>query len=347
MQGYLNAMLEIAPDMFEVLELRYRILQKISLLAPIGRRTLAEELALSERKLRTETDFLRNQELIHSSRGGMVLTKKGMNILRQLAEIIHTFSGMSQTEQKLARHFGIERVVIVPGDLDKNDNVLATFGYVLSDWLEHDLTNTNLVDATVTVLGGTTLSGVAKNIRSFNHDTDVVFVSGRGGMGDLISAQANVVSADFASRVGGKHVSLHVPEKMSEATYKNLLTEPTVKNVLDLMATSSIAIHSIGQAMAMAKEREMTEEELKLLKAKKAVAEVFGTFYNQEGDVIYQIPRIGLQAKMLAHIPNIYAVAGGSSKAYAINAYLKHAPHQTWLLTDEGAANLVLKGLSL
>lgn len=345
MQKHLNAMAELVPDMVEVLEKRYRILQKISLMAPIGRRSLASELNLSERKLRTETDFLRQHELTSSTRGGMVLTKKGEDVLRQLADVIHQFSGMNRSEQLLAQYFDIQRVVIVPGDLDQTNSVLTTFSYVLSDWLSQSLDKYN--SQVVTVMGGTTLEGVARFMRPIECDDKLTFVSGRGGMGGLISAQANAVSAKMAEKVGGSHVPLHVPEKMSEKTYQNLLNEPTVKKVMKLIMESKIAIHSIGQAMVMAREREMSDDEILLLNSKKAVAEVFGNFYNQEGDIVYQIPRIGLQTSVLACIPNVYAVAGGSSKADAIQAYLKQAPSQTWLLTDEGAANLVLKGLSL
>ena len=38
------------------------------------------------------------------------------------------------------------------------------------------------------------------------------------------------------------------------------------------------------------------------------------------------------------------AVAGGASKAKAIEAYMKQAPATTILITDEGAANELLKG---
>jgi central glycolytic genes regulator len=51
-----------------------------------------------------------------------------------------------------------------------------------------------------------------------------------------------------------------------------------------------------------------------------------------------------LQIGELAHREIILAIAGGASKATAIAAYMKNiAPKQTCLITDEGAANLILK----
>ncbi|MDU7055187.1 MAG: sugar-binding domain-containing protein, partial [Enterococcus hirae] len=46
-------------------------------------------------------------------------------------------------------------------------------------------------------------------------------------------------------------------------------------------------------------------------------------------------------------VPIILAIAGGKSKAKAIRAYMKNAPKQTWLITDEAAAKEILKGVSL
>ena len=63
--------------------------------------------------------------------------------------------------------------------------------------------------------------------------------------------------------------------------------------------------------------------------------------------MVYKITRIGLQIKNLQEIPYVVAIAGGKTKAKAIRAYMKNAPKQTWLITDEAAANEILKGVTL
>jgi central glycolytic genes regulator len=97
----------------------------------------------------------------------------------------------------------------------------------------------------------------------------------------------------------------------------------------------------------MAARRKMSEQEILMLKQKNAVAESFGYFFNEAGEVVYKVPRIGLQLKDLQKVPIIFAVAGGQSKAKAVNAYMKNAPKQTWLITDEACANEILKGATL
>lgn len=58
----------IVPDLIDVLRKRFIILRNIDWSEPVGRRVLAQILGMSERVLRTETDYLRKQELIASTK---------------------------------------------------------------------------------------------------------------------------------------------------------------------------------------------------------------------------------------------------------------------------------------
>ena len=124
---------------------------------------------------------------------------------------------------------------------------------------------------------------------------------------------------------------------------KTLLKEPAVQDVVELIEHSNAVLHSIGEALHMANRRSMSDEQIELLKSRKAVGEAFGYFFDEDGKVVYKIPRVGLQLKDLASMNCIIAVAGGVSKAKAIAAYMHHAPSQTYLVTDEGAAKTILK----
>lgn len=151
----------------------------------------------------------------------------------------------------------------------------------------------------------------------------------------------------MAIQTNGKYRALYVPEQLSTATYNSLMQEPSILEVLNLISEANCVIHSIGKALHMAARRKMTEEEILMLKRKNAVAESFGYFFDEEGQVVYKIPRIGLQLKDIQNIPYVFAIAGGRSKAKAIRAYMKNAPKQTWLITDEAAANEILRGATL
>ena len=335
----------IAPDIFQTVQERYRILQNIYWMQPVGRRVLADTLDTTERILRTETDLLKKLELIDTSKSGMKLTTKGERIYHQLGHLTDQLFGMDRLERALANHFGIGRCLITPGNSDQQEKVIDELGYLLWDSLNQQLPNGRNV---IAVMGGTTMAKVAEKVSnletSHRHN---LFVPARGGIGESVKVQANSVSAMMAMQSRGDYRSLYVPEQLSSTTYDSLLQEPSILEVLNLISEANCVIHSIGRAIHMAARRKMTEEDLVMLKQKNAVAESFGYFFNENGEVVYRIPRIGLDLKDILNIPYVFAVAGGRSKAKAIHAYMKNAPKQTWLITDEAAANAILKGVTL
>ncbi|MCD2256864.1 sugar-binding transcriptional regulator [Agrilactobacillus fermenti] len=334
----------IAPDFLEVIRRRYHILQHINWMQPVGRRVLAIKLDMSERALRTETDFLRAQGLITSSKSGMVLTDNGEEALNGLEKFMGQILDVHQREKQLMALLGIDHVLIVAGDSDDQPRVLKDIGRLVNETLRVLLPDGRNI---IAVMGGTTMARVAKELTpKLSNERELVFVPARGGIGETVDIQANTVSADMAQRTHGTHRMLYVPEHVSKETYESLLQEPSVQAVLQMITHCNAVLHSIGDAVAMAKRRGMTTEEVNMIKSEDAVGEAFGYFFNDAGEVVYKIPRIGLQIRDLDSIPYILAIAGGRSKARAIQAYMKNAPHQTWLITDEGAANQILKGLA-
>ncbi|AIM24852.1 sugar-binding transcriptional regulator [Melissococcus plutonius] len=335
----------IAPDMLDVVQERFDILRNIYWMQPIGRKSLSDSIGMTERVLRTETDFLKRLQLIEASKSGMTLTDKGLDVYHNLELAMDQLLGMRQTEKKIAQYFGIKRCIVIAGNSDLQDKVFYRFGDILTDSLNVLLPNGN---NTIAVMGGTTMSIVARHMGVLKkNDQHNLFVPARGGIGEAVTVQANSISSEMAEKTGGEHRALYVPEQLSKETYDSLLQEPSIQEVLTLIKQANCVVHSIGRALHMAARRKMSDEELVMLKQKNAVAESFGYFFDEQGEVVYKIPRIGLQLKNLQDIPYILALAGGSSKAKAIAAYMKNAPKQTWLITDEAAANAILKGATL
>lgn len=92
----------------------------------------------------------------------------------------------------------------------------------------------------------------------------------------------------------------------------------------------------------MAERRSTSASDLEKIVKANAVGEAFGYYFNEDGEVVHKVQTIGLRLENLSTVPNVIAVAGGSSKSKAISAYLKKAPPSTILITDEGAAkNLI------
>lgn len=342
MDSDLTLLQSLVPDVLKIIRRRFLVLEQISLLAPVGRRVVAKKLGLSERNIRTETDYLKQLGLIEVRSYGMILTEKGKRTLKEAAPLIDRLFNASQQEIKLAQKLGIERVIVVPGDWDRQERVIDLLSEELNSSLDLLLP---LGSNIITVLGGSTVAGVARHLSpKLNRYRELLFVPGRGAVGESVELQSNTVAQMMASRTDSQHKGLYLPENVSSEALKILIQDTNIANAISNIYNSNAVIHGIGRADEMIRRRNLDLIMRSKLREKKAVAECFGYFFDQQGRVIERIPRIGLQLEDLDKIPHVFAIAAGSSKAKAIQAYMHHAPKQTWLITDEGASNKVLKG---
>ncbi|HIZ96038.1 MAG TPA: SorC family transcriptional regulator, partial [Candidatus Ligilactobacillus excrementavium] len=126
----------VVPDMINVLSRRYLILKNIKTDRPVGRRSLATQLQLSERVLRTETDFLKEQGLIDSSKSGMTLTERGALVVRGLSSFMDQMLTRQATEKKLTSLFGGRRCLVVPGDSDEDETANCAMGQTVNEILQ-------------------------------------------------------------------------------------------------------------------------------------------------------------------------------------------------------------------
>jgi len=64
MVSFIEIQKRLLPDLLTVMQKRYYILQYIKNMQPVGRRSLAVSLGLTERVLRSEVEFLKDQQLV-------------------------------------------------------------------------------------------------------------------------------------------------------------------------------------------------------------------------------------------------------------------------------------------
>lgn len=338
MNMLLDLQKKLVPDIVDVLGQRYRILRFIRLMQPIGRRTLAGNLEMSERVLRSEVTFLKEQGLIEFASTGMTLTNEGMNLLGQLEAVMKEVFQTRTMEEELRKKLGVSEVHIVPGDSDDYAWVQKEMGRASVNLIKQKLSAS---DNIIAVTGGTSIAAVAEMLVPDSDLKETVFVPARGGLGEQVENQANTICATMARKAMGSYRLLHVPDQLSREAYESLISEPTVREILKLIKSATMVIHGIGDAKTMAVRRNSSPDILQKLEENNAVAEAFGYYFNQSGDIIHKVLTIGLQLEDLEDIPAIIAVAGGKSKAGAIVSYMKQRPSQT-LVTDEGAARAIL-----
>ena len=337
MREILNVQKQLVPDLIEVLRKRHSILHHIMLLGSAGRRTLSASLDMSERVLRAETDFLKEQGLLHIATSGMSLTPSGRELLQEMEPIVKVAFGLSEMEEKLQERYKLNSVTIVAGDSDVSLLTKKELGRAGSNALKR----VAAPDDIIAVTGGSTMAEIANWLNTSNSLKGACFVPARGGLGESLELQANTIASNMAKKTGAHYRLLHVPDHLGEEAYQSLMQEPNVQDIVAVIRQARIVIHGIGDALRMAKRRKMGDETIESLRKEGALAEAFGYYFNQDGQVVHKMPTVGLRLEDIQETETVIAVAGGRSKGEAISAVIRIG-HDDVLVTDEAAARVML-----
>ncbi|GAA0727876.1 sugar-binding domain-containing protein [Clostridium malenominatum] len=338
MEEVLKIQQKIIPEMIELMEKRYNILRNIYYSQPIGRRMLSRNLELSERIVRTEINFLKEQNFIEITLPGMVITPQGEEVIDKLKNYIHQTKGLNDLENIIRQALGIRDVIIVPGNLDEDLNVMKELGKVAANYLKSILSDSSIIAIT----GGTTVKDVVESMPKINNLNNMIVVPARGGMGRNLETQANTLVSNLANKLNCNYKLLHVPDNLSSEAVNAMVKEKSVKDILDVIYSANILIYGIGRADEMARRRGLSEEEMEMLNLKKAVGEAFGYYFDREGKIVYSNPTMGIKNEHIGNVEHIIAVSGGESKAEAIIATELNNKNGI-LITDEGAARKMVR----
>lgn len=337
MDKLLSIQQKIVPEIIPLMLSRHQVLRSIRFSQPIGRRALADQLHLQERKIRNEVEFLKQQQLIISASAGMQVTPEGETLLWELERYIRDIQGLNELETRLAKIFSIQRVMIVPGDADQDESVKKDLARKTAEYLLANLKEGSILAVT----GGTTLAEVAAALTMPTAKRNITVIPARGGLGEDVEIQSNTVAANIAKGLGASYRLLHAPDDLRAKTMQSIAGEPKIKELLELLRRADMVLHGIGSAEEMASRRGMPPEKIAEIQHKGAVGEAFGYYFSIEGQVVHSTSSVGLQITELSSIQQVVAVAGGRSKAAAVKAVLSHAPRNV-LILDEGAARGIL-----
>ncbi|MCM0648398.1 sugar-binding transcriptional regulator [Clostridium swellfunianum] len=337
MREILKLAQKVVPETLELLVKRYNILRVINHNQPIGRRTLSSSLEIGERIVRSEINFLKEQNLIEINTPGMTITPEGEEVIHKLKDIIHELKGLSDLEEYIKKGLGLKNVIIVPGDLDQDKTVLSELGKAAANILKDLIRDKSIIALT----GGSTIKEVVDNVPRITNFKDILVIPARGGMGKNVEIQANNLAASLAHKLSANYKLLHIPDNLTTTALSAVLNESDVKEIVDNIKNSDILIYGIGRADEMAKRRGLSSERVQELNSLGAVGEAFGNYFNSLGEIICSTSTIVVDSNSLKSIGNLIAVAAGESKAEAIVAIEKNLSHST-LITDEGAARKII-----
>ncbi|MGG6314251.1 sugar-binding transcriptional regulator [Paenibacillus macerans] len=342
MRTLLEIQKQLLPDLMEILKKRYTILHQIMLSDVIGRRTLAISLDMTERVLRAETDLLKAQGLIEIENIGMRISDAGRKLLENLEPVVKELFGLSNLEETIRQHYGLRKVVVVPGDCETSPLVKRELGRAGAKALLGAMHG----DDVVAVTGGTTLAEVADQLNPPQGVTmkQSWFVPARGGLGESLEIQANTIASGMAKRVGAGYRLLHVPDLLGKEAYDSLVHDPNIQDIVNMIRQARIVVHGIGDAMEMARRRKLEPGMVQEINNEGALAESFGYYFNEDGVVVHKMLTLGLRLEDIMKTDTVIGIAGGKSKAKAIHAVLRFG-HEDILVTDEAAAEEIASGL--
>ncbi len=329
--------------MIELLELRYDILRSIYHNQPIGRRSLAQNLEMKERTIRTQINNLKELELLNVESVGMYISKSGKKAIEDLSELIHDLKGISELEKKLKELLKVKNLIVLPGNIVEKNTALDDLSKVSSMYLRKKIRDNFIIGIT----GGTTMANLAENMVEGKLAKDLLVIPARGGLGKDVETQANNIAAKLAKKIGGNYKLLHIPDHIDKLTLDAVLKLPDSDElldleVLDLIEEMDILVFGIGRADTMAHRRNLPQEKVDKLLEKGAVAEAFGHYFDIDGNEVWEYNTVGLSIDRFKEIKEVIAVAASEDKAEAILSIAKLKPDMT-LITDEFAARKILE----
>jgi central glycolytic genes regulator len=331
---------KLMPELLEILKIRYDILRNVKHNQPIGRRLLATTVNLSERVVRSETNFLKEQNLIEVNTLGMSVTSEGEEVLQGLKLFIREVNGLHGLETEIKVGLNIKDVIIIPGDVNKDNSLFSELGKATASYIK-DILDDNIA---ISLTGGHTVKEVVDNFQKTSKFKNMKVLPARGGMGKDIELQSNTLVQALANKLQATYELLHIPDNLSHSTFETLLKEKEIKRIFDMIEHSFILIHGIGVAEEMCKKRNLSSEIIFNIKKYGAVGEAYGHYFNSSGEIVYSMPFIGIPKNHIDGVKNMVAVAAGTQKAKAIIAVERNKTNSI-LVTDEATAREILKKL--
>lgn len=328
---------KLVPQVVELMERRYTVLRQIALSEPIGRRTLSNILNISERIVRSETEFLKEEGLINVAGSGMSVTLEGQQLLDDLKDAMNDVMGLSILQDRVKEKLGVRKVILVPGSFDKNEAIMHD---IVRNGAEYFLQILKPNDI-VAITGGSTMLEFSNALKTDKKYNDVTIIPARGSMGKIVETQSSNIISILSKKLSSNYKLLNIPDKLSLEAKHSLIQEPEIKNTLDYITKTNILVFGIGKADEMAKRRALSEEQVNEIVSKGAVCEAFGYYFNKDGEIVYKLNTMGIDLETVSKIREKIAIFGGITKVEACIAMSKVDKDIVLVMDEESACKIL------
>ncbi|EPZ53780.1 putative sugar-binding domain protein [[Clostridium] sordellii ATCC 9714] len=195
-------------------------------------------LDISERIIRSETEVLKEQNLINVAGSGMTVTEEGSELLDELKDVMNDVMGLSKLQQRVKEKLGIKKVIVVPGNFEKNESLLKDVAKSGAEYFLSILKDSNVVSVT----GGSTMLEFASSLKSDKKYNQTTIVPARGGVGKDVETQSNNIVAILGKKLGAHYKLLNVPDELGAEAMKTLSLEPEINKTLNYIVNTDILV---------------------------------------------------------------------------------------------------------
>ena len=327
---------KFAPDLIEKLIFRFKILEYISINAPVGRRNIASHLGVGERIVRNELEFFTDEKFIEVIKSGTFITELGESILQELRGLVNNLNENHIIAEELKNKLRIKKVLVCDSYQDESLG-REQLAKVASEYFLNIISEKNVI----AISGGTTVKSFVDTMSVKKYYNEISVIPARGSLGNGLECQSNVVANNLSKKLKAKFFGTFLPDYLDELTFDRLKDLEEVKTLIEYLDKINVLIFGIGRADAMAKRRSLKSSEINLLNEKNAVSEAFGNYFDINGNIVYSSNTIGLDMEQYLKINDVIAIAGYGEKYKAIISICNIRKDMT-LITDRDTAKQIL-----
>lgn len=334
----LIAFKKLYPDLVDKIEKRYDILKTISSNQPIGRRYIANILGISERYIRNEIQLLSEIGYIKTESIGMSITNEGNNILDELEDYIYELKNLDSLAKQVKDKLNIKNVIISTGSF-QTETGNKDLGRTAAKYFMNVLKDGQNIGIT----GGSTMGLVVDCIHSTKKYKNSYVVAARGSLGGSAINQSNLLAIQLSEKLNASYSSFYLPDNFNKNNDFDITKLPDIEKTLKKIDNLDVLLFGIGDARKLAFRRKLEDEEIEILKNKKAVAEAFGNYFDILGNKVYESYSIGINLEQYKKTKEVIAVAGDDDKEEAIIAISSITDNLTLIITELCAKNILNK----
>jgi deoxyribonucleoside regulator len=235
-------------------------------------------------------------------------------------------------------------IVINTGEANNPDTVRRNLGYFAAPFVS-DLTRSNAI---LGVAGGRTIYEVVRHMAPAAGTRGVTVVQLMGNIGPSVSSSDAIeLSRRLAQAFGGTFYTVNAPAFAPDAhTRDQFMAHEHVRTVWRLFGMMDMALVGLGSLSdsSFISHGMLDQEGLRELRARGAVGEICGRFFDADGqecDSDYRNRVISVDLDVLRQKPEVIAVTYGADRTEAVRAALTGRLVKSLIIDEAGAIALL------